>query len=199
MKQKGAKIYSALINFLRICIIVLLVVKVVMNDFQFIHYLLTTFLFTFYDKILQKYLHFRFGSFVSSLLLIFIFLSQVLGRTFEFYTTVFFWDILLHTIAGVLFYFMGKELILHFNQQPLKEVVLILACVSFALAIGVIWEIAEFTYDWLFIKNTQEARGLIGMEAIIDTMSDLIVLTVGAFSSIIFDYFQYHKKRKMMS
>ena len=112
MKQKGAKIYSALINFLRICIIVLLVVKVVMNDFQFIHYLLTTFLFTFYDKILQKYLHFRFGSFVSSLLLIFIFLSQVLGRTFEFYTTVFFWDILLHTIAGVLFYFMGKELIL---------------------------------------------------------------------------------------
>ena len=53
MKQKGAKIYSALINFLRICIIVLLVVKVVMNDFQFIHYLLTTFLFTFYDKILQ--------------------------------------------------------------------------------------------------------------------------------------------------
>lgn len=149
MKQKGAKIYSALINFLRICIIVLLVVKVVMNDFQFIHYLLTTFLFTFYDKILQKYLHFRFGSFVSSLLLIFIFLSQVLGRTFEFYTTVFFWDILLHTIAGVLFYFMGKELILHFNQQPLKEVVLILACVSFALAIGVIWEIAEFTYDCL--------------------------------------------------
>ena len=60
---------------------------------------------------------------------------------------------------------------------------------------GTLWEILEFTYDWIFIKNTQEARGLVGRDALIDTMSDLIVLCMGTFFSAIIDLLL--KKRKI--
>ena len=55
---------------------------------------------------------------------------------------------------------------------------------------GTIWEIFEFTFDQLLYMNMQEARGLVGVSAIKDTMSDLIVLTLGSIFSAILDRHQ---------
>lgn len=196
MVNKKTKIYKIITYSLRISIIFLLIIKVVKGDFKYIHYLLTTFIFTYYDKILLKCFHFSFSSFINSFILIFIFLSQVLGRTFEFYTIFPFWDIILHTLAGILFYFLGKEIILHLNHNKINKGILIIFCLCFSLAMGTLWEILEFTFDWIFLKNTQGARGLIGIDAILDTMSDLIVLTIGAFFSSIIDFFKRKKDSK---
>lgn len=193
MNDQKNKVYKIITYLIRLSILFLLIVKVVKNDFQYIHYLLTTFLFTYYDKLLLKWFHFSFSSFNSSFILIFIFLSQVLGRTFEFYTIFPFWDVILHTAAGVLFYFLGKEIILHFNHHKINKTILVLFLICFSLAMGTLWEILEFTFDWIFLKNTQGARGLVGVDALFDTMSDLIVLTIGTFFASILDILKRKK------
>lgn len=187
MKDKVNKIDQVIINILRIIIIFLFFIKVVRSDFEHIHYLLTTFIFTFYNHFMLKFLHLQFSCFIRNFILIYIFLSQVLGRTFNFYMTIPWWDILLHTLAGILFYFLGKEIMLLLNKQQINKILLFLFPICFSIAMGTLWEILEFTYDWIFIKNTQEARGLVGRDALIDTMSDLIVLCMGTFFSVIAD------------
>ena len=59
-----------------------------------------------------------------------------------------------------------------------KKIIIIFA-VCFALSTGVFWEIFEFFVDTVFGQNMQVAKGLMGRDAIMDTMIDLISLVVG--------------------
>jgi len=54
-----------------------------------------------------------------------------------------------------------------------------LFAVSFTVMIGVMWEISEYLFDEFLQTNTQNALGLFGREAVLDTMHDLICDTVG--------------------
>jgi len=59
---------------------------------------------------------------------------------------------------------------------------------SFAIAIGTMWEILEFSLDQLFGFNMQKS-------GLLDTMTDLIIDAVGAVfaSSVAFVYFKTKK------
>lgn len=180
MNNKETKIYKALTNIIRISIIITLIIKILMADYSHIHTLIGVFIFTFYNKFLLK-INLRFSCFVNCFFVIFLFLTQCLGEACNFYNIFSWWDIFLHTMAGVLFYEVGKELIIKLNTKGTNLIVIVLFAFCFSLAIGLLWEIIEFSDDTFFGKNTQKARGLCGRNALFDTMSDLIVLTIGAF------------------
>lgn len=188
MQIKETKIHKGIAYFLRMCILILFLYQIFCGEFQSLHYFIVTFIFTYFNNILAKWGPFHFSDFINSFISIFVFLSQILGRVYEFYIIFSFWDIFLHTLAGILFYYIGKELILYFNRRSFKQGIVIFFCICFSLAIGVLWELFEFIFDQVFHMNMQEARGLIGVDAILDTMSDLVVLTLGAILSALFNY-----------
>ncbi|MEI7719027.1 MAG: hypothetical protein WCI72_04110 [archaeon] len=110
------------------------------------------------------------------IVLLFIYGTLFLGEALSFYSIFWWWDILLHGGSALIFGFIGF-IILFFlysrHQVKSKPQMLALFSFSFAIAIGVVWEIFEFFMDTTFGFNMQ-ASGLV------DTMGDLIVDTIGA-------------------
>ena len=74
----------------------------------------------------------------------------------------------------------------------------------FAVAIGAIWEIYEFSLDHLFELNMQKYRHsngeeFVGHSAVTDTMTDIIIDTAGAFLATAVGYFSIKRKQGWIS
>ena len=109
---------------------------------------------------------------------VFIFGSLFLGSFRDFYERFWWWDAALHTASGGLLGILGLMLVYSLNRDPNIKVTMspffvALFATCFAMAIGVVWEIYEFTVDQLLGWNMQR-------NGIVDTMWDLIVDTAGA-------------------
>jgi len=111
----------------------------------------------------------------------FIFLSLFLGSAFDFYYKFWWWDIVLHTASGFLLGIIGFVALFVLNQTDRlpKEITPFFRCffgVTFAVTLGVVWEIFEFAVDsfWPLVNMQSTETG------VRDTMVDLIVDTLGA-------------------
>lgn len=115
------------------------------------------------------------------------------GEILGFFVKIKWWDSLLHTFSGMIIALLSFSLInlLNKNANNFKLSIGFMALFAFSMtiAIGVIWEIIEFSADSWFGTNMQRAyvstmngRGapLIGQDALADTMKDLILDSIGA-------------------
>jgi hypothetical protein len=111
----------------------------------------------------------------------FIFLSLYLGSARDFYYHFWWWDIVLHTGSGFLLGIIGFLALFLLNQTDrlptgIRPAFLCFFGVTFAVFLGVLWEIAEFAIDlWFPWTNMQSRETGVG-----DTMLDLIVDLLGA-------------------
>lgn len=115
---------------------------------------------------------------------LFIYGSVFLGETQKFYARFWWWDILLHSISAIVFGLLGTIfLLLAFGKHRSKANTLFFVTLSFcfAIAIGVLWEIFEFSMDYSFGLNMQKS-------GLFDTMSDLIIDCFGAGVASLFAY-----------
>ena len=99
-----------------------------------------------------------------------------LGEGFEFYDRFWWWDIAMHGGSAIGFGLIGFVLVFMMFQgdrfaAPPLAIALFAFC--FAVAIGAMWEIFEFTMDQLFGTRMQKS-------GLMDTMGDLIVDCGGA-------------------
>ncbi|MDA3855864.1 MAG: hypothetical protein PF569_06380 [Candidatus Woesearchaeota archaeon] len=127
-------------------------------------------------------------------LLVFIFASIMLGEIHSYYTRFWWWDVVLHISSGLILGMIGFLIIFILNYEKkihlnLNPIFIALFSFSFALSIGVIWEIFEFSMDQIFGFNMQKS-------GIVDTMWDLIVDSIGALIVVTGGYF-YTKKVKV--
>ena len=98
---------------------------------------------------------------------------------------------MLHAFSGTILGFIGFSLIYFLNREEEIDIVLspifvALFAFNFAVSIGVIWEIFEFTMDSLFALNMQKT-------GLIDTMWDLIADCIGSGIASYYGY-MYLKK-----
>ncbi len=119
----------------------------------------------------------------------FIFASMYLGNVRQFYQRFWWWDKMLHTFSGVLLGLIGFIVIFYLNKEKrlrlsLSPFFVCLFAFVFAVAMGTLWEVYEFTMDSLFGTNMQIRET--GVE---DTMWDLIVDTLGALAVCVWGYF----------
>jgi len=116
------------------------------------------------------------------LLVVFVYATLFLGEIGQFYLKFWWWDILLHTGAAVAFGAIGFIVLFVLYSKGkvnMNPIWLAIFSFSFAMAIGVLWEIFEFGMDQLFGLNMQKS-------GLTDTMADLVVNSIGAlFSSIL--------------
>lgn len=130
--------------------------------------------------------------------ILFIYAATFLGEVRSFYYRVPHFDTILHTLSGGMIATLGFSLIAFLNNSdkiPVTLSPLFVSCFTFcfALALGGVWEIYEFLVDGIMNTNMQKfalesGTELIGREAVVDTMKDLIVDAVGAFVISVIGY-----------
>ena len=108
----------------------------------------------------------------------FIFASIYLGSMRGYYTSYWWWDILLHSSSGFVAGLIGFLLIYILNEEArvkmnLGPAFIFIFTFCFAITIGVLWEIWEFGMDLAFDLGLQH-------NSLHDTMWDLTVDTLGA-------------------
>lgn len=141
---------------------------------------LTTFILvlTFLPAILRRNYKVHLPIEIDFITILFIYAALFLGEKNSFYTIVWWWDLLLHFSSGILFGIAGFLLVHILNQEKsvhlhMEQKFVALFSFSFAISIGVLWEIFEFLMDYFFGLNMQKS-------GLPDTMSDLIVDALGA-------------------
>ena len=102
--------------------------------------------------------------------------TLLLGEVGDFYERYWWWDVVLHGGSAVAFGLVGSLLMLMLvkgNRLTAAPFTVAFFAFCFAVMIGAVWEIWEFTLDQLFGLNTQKS-------GLVDTMWDLIVDAGGA-------------------
>ncbi|AFL98975.1 hypothetical protein Desde_0515 [Desulfitobacterium dehalogenans ATCC 51507] len=136
---------------------------------------------------------------------VFLYCAIYLGEVRSFYYKVPHWDTILHTFSGAMLGALGLTLISFLNNTDripvyLSPLFVAIFTFCFAVALGVVWEIYEFTIDSLFLTNMQKyalenGTPLIGQAALADTMKDLIVDCIGALAFSVFGYISLKSKK----
>jgi hypothetical protein len=142
------------------------------------------------------------------IIVVFIFAGIFLSVRFELYNQVFWWDDLLHTLSGVIIGFIGFIIIYKINgkySMNISPLLVALFAFTFAMTMGVVWEIFEFAMDVFFGTTMQswdlpETAVMMGRpfqsSGLRDTMSDLIVNSAGAFLTSVICYILYKREKR---
>ncbi len=152
---------------------------------------------------LERRFTWRIPTVFSVLFMLFLWGAIFAGEVWEFYYKIPLWDDILHLISSMMAAILGFSLIDILNNRQrgyisLSPLFVCLFSVTFAVFIGVLWEIYEFTFDGILGLNMQkfakEGKSedvlslLVGRDALVDTMEDLIIDTVGAVSASLIGY-----------
>ena len=111
----------------------------------------------------------------------FVFLSLYLGSARDFYYRFWWWDMVLHAGSGFLLGIVGFLTLFLLNQtdripRGITPAFLCFFGVTFAVFLGVLWEVFEFAVDRIAPSINMQSNET----GVVDTMHDLIVCIIGA-------------------
>lgn len=159
----------------------------------------------FIPSIISKKWKVTIPSFMYIVYIIFLYAAIFLGEVRDFYYKVPHWDTILHTFSGAALGALGFSVVSLLNKQKnlnvnLSPFFVALFSFCFAITMGVIWEIYEFSFDGLLGLNMQKFAlengvNLVGRAALSDTMKDLIVDSVGALVTSVVGYVSLKYKK----
>jgi uncharacterized membrane protein YjdF len=121
---------------------------------------------------------------IQLLAILFIFATLFLGEVQDYYERFWWWDLALHTTAGLLMGMLGFLVVYMLNENEAVDLHMRPSFVAFfafvfAVAIGTFWEIFEFAMDEIFGTNMQKPMWG-DPSGLTDTMWDMIVNAAGA-------------------
>jgi hypothetical protein len=173
-------IYLTLTAILQGLLIVGLVLFVLRRDWENVFLTATVIVLTLAPAILDRQFKVLIPPEFNCIAAFFVFLSLFLGSATDFYYKYWWWDVVLHTGSGFLLGIIGFVALFWLNSSDriprgMKPGFVCLFAVTFAVSLGVLWEIFEFVVDQFTDANMQSTE-----EGVRDTMYDLIVDTIGA-------------------
>ena len=120
---------------------------------------------------------------------VFVFLSLFLGSALDFYYRFWWWDLVLHTASGFLLGIIGFVALFVLNQTDrvrpgMTPAFISFFGVTFAMALGVAWEVFEFAVDTVRPEINMQSTET----GVRDTMVDLIVDAAGAVVVAVMGY-----------
>ena len=129
---------------------------------------------------------------------VFLYCAIYLGEVRNFYYRIPYWDTILHTFSGAAIGALGFSIVSLLNQSDnltfsLSPIFVSLFAFCFALSLGMVWEIYEYSIDYFLRTNMQRyalesGELLMGQAALMDTMKDLMVDAIGAFAMSVVGY-----------
>lgn len=141
-----------------------------------------------------KYRYRFYLPFALDLSIVGLFATLFLGHLANFYDYIPLWDKFVHFQSGLILGVAGFVLVYTLNEQEsvhldLSPGFISFFSVTFSLAIGVVWELVEFTADTLLGVGWQNGNA--------DTMWDLIAAGVGALMVSIVGYFWMYRQARL--
>lgn len=128
--------------------------------------------------------------------ILFIFSAHYFGEIYNFYNIYWWWDLLLHSVFGsyavIVSIHIIKGAIKRKNETPINRYILFLIIFAFSIsiALGTLWEMFEFSGDYLL--KTSMIKG--GLE---DTSTDLLVKITAALITSAYYYFKLKKSNNL--
>jgi energy-coupling factor transporter transmembrane protein EcfT len=196
--SSAEKIYFFVINFVKLTLFVAVPFSIYEKDWMTLFIVFIVLLIVIFSPKLEKKYKINVPPEFQIAITIFVYAGLFLGETKNYYTKFWWWDIFLHSFSGVALGFVGF-LILYILYKSGKFSanlkIIMLFSFSFAVALGVLWEIFEFGIDIFSPANMQQAKNLgdiyfcnthLGVK---DTMYDLILNGIGAFVASLSGYF----------
>ncbi|GAB1483680.1 hypothetical protein MASR2M78_24960 [Treponema sp.] len=175
---------------------------------EWIFWALLTFILTFGSGVLEKQQKIDIPDILEIVIVLFIYAGIFLSARYNLYYRFFWWDDLLHFFSGIIMGFIGFIVIYKLNRNysmDLSPIFVALFAFSFAVTLGVFWEILEFSADVVLGTahqkwNLPDTEIMMGYphqgSGLRDTMSDLILNSVGAFITSLITYYIYKNRRK---
>ena len=161
----------------------------------------------FLPGLLKKRWKISVPSFMHMMFALFLFAAIVLGEVRNFYYTIPHWDTVLHSFSGAMLGAIGFSVVDLFNTNEnvsvhMSEKFVAIFAFCFALALGAVWEIYEFTGDSILGLNMQkfaleDRTMLVGQAALADTMKDIIVDALSALAMTIVGYFSLKERKRL--
>lgn len=149
------------------------------NNANYIINILIIFVTSFIPDIILNLFKVKMSNLPDFLLQFFIFLALLLGRMYNMYSILPWWDLFLHFASGVLLGFLAlailKPLIGESNLKILPPLFIGIYILLFTISGAALWEFWEFAGDQLFGFDSQ-------LNSLMDTMTDMIV---GSLSGVI--------------
>jgi len=192
MKITLEKIHLIITNTIRFIVLLAMISTIANQNWSLLFIEVLTIFLTFLPRIIKEKYKIIIPIEFEILIILFIYASLVLGEMQRYYAKFPWWDLLLHSTSSIALGFVGFLMlyILYKGEKvEANPITIAIFSFSFALAIGTLWEIMEFTIDAFFGSNLQKS-------GIVDTMWDLIIASFGAlFASAL--GFLYLKKEKV--
>lgn len=149
------------------------------NNSNYISNILLIFVTSFIPDIILNIFKVKLSNLPDFLLQLFIFLALFLGRMYNMYSILPWWDLFLHFASGALLGFLSliilKPLIGENNLKTLPPLFIGIYILLFTISGAVLWEFWEFAGDQLFGFDSQ-------LNSLMDTMTDMIS---GSLSGVI--------------
>ncbi len=123
-------------------------------------------------------------------IVVFIVASLIMGEVFDIYYRIWWWDLALHGLSAValgMIGFLFIYMLFDGDKFAAPPSAIAFLAFTFALSIGAVWEIFEYTMDVVFGTNMQKSAD--------DTMIDLIFDAIGAIIGALAGY-AYLKGRR---
>jgi hypothetical protein len=186
------KIYVFIKWFIWVTLGLALVGAIADMNFFVIFISVLTFILTLTPYILKEKFHVKLPQTLELVIILFLYATLFLGEVQDYYNVFWWWDVLMHGIAALALGFIGVGFLYELDKKTVikaNPLSLVFFGFCFAVAIGTIWEIIEFTIDQFFGTNMQKS-------GLMDTMGDLIVTVVGGFIVAFFGFFYLRKQNK---
>lgn len=188
------KIYFLINWFIRITLLIAMYQSVKNNNYITLFFSLVVFFITFFPYIFNWRFNLKIPTEIQMIMVLFIYSSLYLGEVQSYYIKFWWWDIFLHAGSAIIFGFLGFTILYFMSSQnniKARPWAIAIFSFSFAIAIGVIWEIFEFSVDQIFKYNMQKS-------GLIDTMWDLIVDALGAILATGIGYIYLKTKKTLV-
>jgi hypothetical protein len=160
----------------------------------------------FLPSLVERRWHIAIPSLMYAAFVVFLYAAIYLGEIRSFYYRVANWDTILHGFSGLMLGSLGFSVVQLLNDLEkfrirMSSLFVAFFAFLFAVGLGVVWEIYEYSFDGMLGLNMQkfaldDGRLLAGRAALQDTMEDLIVDSLSALVAAIFGYLSIRRDPK---
>lgn len=163
------------------------------------------FLMTYLPKILKSR-KIKISKTLYLIMLLSILFTMGGGFIFRFYIIFNYYDTIIHFLNGGIIVVIAFAIIKYFVEDSDKHIpAIIFVAILVSISVGTLWEIYEFLFDLVAGGNMQRYKDVntnipyIGQEALMDTMVDLIVDTLGAILAGVLLYIDSIRNQKFIN
>lgn len=177
-KNKIYRIITNIINWtMMICTFIIVIYFLKIKDYTRLSTDVMIYIAIFVPKIFEK-TKYKLNDKYKLIYSIFILLGDFLGSVINLYDHVWWFDLFVHFLSGMLTVVVANYILERSKYKELSGLIKFIYVLGFSSLIAVCWESIEFFIDIVFKMNMQHSQDT----GVIDTMTDMIIATLGSLT-----------------